>query len=258
MRRLEAAFAAIAVVAGAAAAGLAYERRHQPLAQPVPKTAVVLSAVPTPPPAGPDSPTPGPAALPPSVFISHVPYTPQAPTGNWDSRHQEYCEAAALLMAGRYYAGARYPGDRIPPGEADPAMGQIVAVERQAYPGVLDLSPDEVAAIGGRIYGLRPTLQDAALDSVKRALANGTPVVIPVMTHGGPGGTKIAPYYGAADVYHVILITGYDGAKVITNDAGFMQGQNYAYDWAVLDSAMNAMRAKKGWAKQMLTFMPAA
>ena len=40
---------------------------------------------------------------------------------------------------------------------------------------------------------------------IKRYLASGWPVVIPVMTHGAPGGQKLDPHYGSVSVYHVIV-----------------------------------------------------
>ncbi|HEX6547108.1 MAG TPA: C39 family peptidase [Candidatus Dormibacteraeota bacterium] len=258
--RIEAAFAGIAVLAGLSSAGLAvYSARHAPAAaQPVPSTAVVVSAPPTPTetPSAAPTPTPTPTPLPPSVFIQHVPFTVQAPFANWDRAHEEYCEAAAMLMVGRYYQGQKYPNDRIPPADADAAMGQIVQWERATWPGVLDLSLDKVGQVGQHFYNLQPVVADATLDNVQHALADGQPVIIPVMTHGLPGGQAISPYYSAGNVYHVIVLTGYDGTKMYTNDAGISQGQNYPYQWSALDTAIGAQVGKYNPGKQMLTFKP--
>jgi len=252
------AFALIAVISGGTSAALAvYHTRHSvPLVQPIPKVAHVISAPPT------ATPTPEPSAsaptvpapIPDSVFIKGVPYTVQAPTGNWDAAHEEYCEAAAVLMVGRFYRGDKYPSDRIPPADADAAMAQIVQYERQTWPGVLDLSLDKVGQDGKQFYNLQPTLSPATLDNIKQALANGNPVIIPVMTHGGPGGTKISPYYSAGNVYHVIVLIGYDTKQLYTNDAGIAQGQNYPYTWDVLSVAMQAQQQRMGQGSVMLTY----
>jgi hypothetical protein len=257
-----AAFAVIAVVAGIGSAGLViYHGRHAvAAAQPAPSASTVITTAPTatPTPDPSPTPTPAPTPLPDSVFI-HVPYTVQAPTGTWDAAHEEYCEAAALLMVGRYFRGDKYPNDRIPPAEADAAMAQIVQYERATWPGVLDLSLDKVGQTGTQFYSLQPTIAPATLESVKKALAEGRPVIIPVMTHGAPGGNKIAPYYSAGNVYHVIVLTGYDAQKVYSNDAGISQGQNYPYSWDILAAAMQAQQAKMGQGSVMLTFAkPAA
>jgi uncharacterized protein YvpB len=139
-------------------------------------------------------------------------------------------------------------------------MAQIVQVERQTYPGVLDLSLDKVAAIGKNVYNLDGQIQPATLDNVKAALASGKPVLIPVNTHGAPGGQKIAPYYGSPGVYHVIVVIGYDGNTVYANDAGFSQGQRYQYQWSTLESAMDAQASlpkPQSQGRVMLTFTPA-
>ncbi|HSR22786.1 MAG TPA: C39 family peptidase [Candidatus Eisenbacteria bacterium] len=219
-----------------------------------PRTAVVLTA-PTAIAGGAPTAPPTPTPLPPSVFIK-VPYTSQFPfSGQWGAGnpHLEYCEAAALLMMADYYRGdAR---DRIPPNEADTAMGQIVQTERSTFPGVLDLPLTSIGAVGARLFGLRPTVAAVDLDQIEHQLATGRPVIIPVMTHGA-NDAKIAPFYGAGNVYHVILITGYDTAKGVlyTNDAGFVEGQNYAYRWETLSSAIDAANQKYGQGRVMLVF----
>jgi hypothetical protein len=206
-----------------------------------------VAAAPTPSPA----PTPAATPLPPSVFI-RVPYTPQAPNGNWDATHQQYCEAAATLMVGRYFRGERQ--QVMAPAEAERAMGQIVAYERDTFPGVIDLKLEQMALVGTYFYDLKPSIRPATLEAVRQSLAAGLPVIIPVMTHGAPGAQKIAPGFGARDVYHVILLVGYDQSKVYANDAGFVSGQNWGYTWDVLQAAMEAQTARMGQGRVMLTF----
>ena len=178
-----------------------------------------------------------PSPLPPSVFI-HVPYTVQAPLGNWDTAHEDYCEAAAALMYGAFLRGDHR--DVIPAQEADQRMGQIVAWERQSWPGVLNLPLTDVGQVGAHFYNATPLFDDATLPNIKRVLAQGHPVIIPLMTHGAPGGQKINQYYGTLNVYHVLLITGYGPGYLVTNDAGIGLGQNWRYTWNVLQSAIQA------------------
>jgi hypothetical protein len=184
------------------------------------------------------------------------PFTVQAPFANWDAAHENYCEAAALLMVRNYY---RKDGRaEIPKAEADRDMGAIVAVERRTFPGVLDLPLADMAQVGG---ALDPPLQGevvkADVDEMKRALAAGWPVIIPVMTHGGPGGQKIKPYYGSTNVYHVILVIGYDDSgQLITNDAGIKEGENLTYSWDMLSTAMDAQAQRLSQGRVMLVFRP--
>ncbi|HZU15209.1 MAG TPA: C39 family peptidase [Candidatus Dormibacteraeota bacterium] len=260
-RPLLAVLAAVLLVAVVGVAGLGYRywRHQQELRpRPAPRTAVVISA-PASPAAPASTPTPSPTPLPSSVFIK-VPYTSQSPYDQWGANdpHQEYCEAAALLMVGDYFRGDRRGA--IPPAEANADMAAIVNVERQMFPGVLDLPVADVAQVGQRMFGLRPSVLPLDLTAVERNLAEGRPVIIPVMTHGLAGGAPIAPYYGHANVYHVIVVTGYDSARglLYTNDAGFMQGQNYAYPWSVLATANAAQTRHLAQGPVMLVFSPGA
>ena len=228
---------------------------------PEPKAAVTIEApAPDPSPSLDPSPIPTPTPSPPpvSAFIKTVPYTVQAPFGVWDSAHEEYCEAAAVLMVGLYMGGDRR--SRIPPAEADKSMATIVAWERGTWPGVKDLTLDKVGQDGVHFYGLQPNLEPATFANVQMEIAAGRPVIIPVMTHGAPGGQKIAPNYGSVNVYHVLVIVGYDATKqtVTTNDAGISQGQNYVYRWSILESAMDAQTPKMGQGRILLSFAPAA
>lgn len=224
--------------------------------RPAPSTAVVVSgpvkasATPALSPTLTAAPTP----LPASVFVK-VPYTSQSPYAQWGAGdpHQEYCEAAALLMVSQYFKGDRR--DHIPPAEADAGMGQIVSVERKDFPGVLDLPLSDMASVGNQLWGLTPSVAPVGPTEIERSLANGRPVVVPVMTHGA-NGERIAPFYGAVNVYHVIVLTGYDASKGLfyANDAGFMQGQNYAYTWATLSTAIDAQAQRYPQGRVMLAF----
>ncbi len=203
---------------------------------PAPHASVTFSGPPSPVPSPSVAVTPSP--LPPSVFIK-VPYTPQAPFNNWDTAHEDYCEAAAALMYGAFLSGDQR--SVIPPAEADQRMGVIVQWERATWPGVLNLPLSDVAQVGAHFYGATPVLDsNATLTEIETILAAGHPVIIPLMTHGAPGGQKINPNYGRVNVYHVLLITGYGPGYLVTNDAGIVQGQNWRYTWTVLKSAMDA------------------
>lgn len=211
----------------------------------------------TPTPLATPTPPPTPTPLPSSVLL-RVPYTVQAPFANWDKAHEEYCEAATLLMARNYY---RKDGRaNIPPAEADREMGAIVDQERKTFPGVLDLPLADMAQVGG---ALDPPLQGQVVkadpDEMKHALAAGWPVILPAMTHGGPGGQKIKPYYGTSNVYHVILVIGYDeSGQLITNDPGIKEGQNLTYSWDMLSTAMDAQAQRYPQGRVMLIVRPRA
>jgi hypothetical protein len=249
------------LIALVAVAGLGYSGyrlwRHflANAATPPPKTAVVITAPSDTPTAAPLSATPTAVpTLPPSVFIK-IPYTSQFPHNDIGANlpNQNYCEAAALEMVSQYFKGDNR--SVIPADEAEAAMASIAGVERKDFPGVMDLPLTSVAAVGTQLFGLHATVSPVDLGQIESNLAAGRPVIVPVMTHF-PNGTPIAPNYGSVSVYHVVLITGYDIGKsmLITNDAGFTQGQNHTYTWSWLSAAIDAQTLKYPQGRVMLVF----
>ncbi|MDQ6899102.1 MAG: C39 family peptidase [Candidatus Dormibacteraeota bacterium] len=264
------ALASLVCWAGAASVGYHQYQRLQAEKSPAPPQtqAVVngpLSAAPTAtaPPTGAPSATPTPAPtptpVPVSLQIQGVPFTIQAPFQKWDAAHEEYCEAATVLMVGQYFEGDHR--SLIPPAEADSTMAKFVAWERASYRS-LDLRLDQIAQVGAQFYKVQGSVVPLDLDQLKQHLAAGRPVIIPVMTWGGPGGTKIYPTYGGKSVYHVIVVIGYDSAQdlLYTNDPGLKEGRGLAYKWAVLSSAIDAQTSSPATTvrqgRVMLVFQP--
>jgi hypothetical protein len=238
-----------ALVAWVAAAGVGFrvvQNLRAGTSSGPPKTAVVVQA-PTPSasasaaPAATAAPTATP--IPPSLSIQGVPFTIQAPFQNWDKAHEEYCEAAAVYMVGQYWANDHR--QRVPPAEADASMGRMVAWERASFPAEINLSLSEMAQVGQHFYPAAHLVgQIVPLDLavIQQNLAQGRPVIIPVMTHGGPGGSAIYRTYSAGNVYHVLVLIGYDAARgiVYTNDAGLREGLGLPYPWSTLQTAVAA------------------
>jgi Peptidase_C39 like family len=231
-------FLLISILAsGGAGATVYYDWQHRDIRRPPPTQVEVKR--PRSSPSVSVSPTASPSAtpLPASLRLQTVPFTVQAPFQVWDAAHEEYCEAAAVYMVGQWFARDTRPD--IPPAEADAAMGRYVAWERGSFPGTLNLSLAQMGQVGAHFYGLHSQVVPADLHVAEQNLAAGSPVILPVMTHGGPGGTKIYGTYGYQNVYHVLVITGYDNARqiVYTNDAGLREGRDLAYQWTVLAAA---------------------
>ena len=252
--------ALIGVLAACAAAlaVLVYRVQFAPQAAAPPPTASVVIVAPSGSSPSPSvtaaSPTPTP--LPASVLI-RVPYTPQAPHDDW-ATHEDNCEAAALVM---YAAYLHHDGRaQIPPNEADRLMTPVLQYERRwlANPHP-DLTLEEIGEVANHFYAFQYQVAPATYPAIRHELAAGHPVIIPVMTHGAPGGAKLTPYYGAVSVYHVVLLIGYTSSgQLIANDAGFMQGQYWRYSWPTLLSAIGAQEAKMNQGQVMLTLTPSA
>ena len=177
------------------------------------------------------SPSPQPAGA-----ILDVPYTVQAPNGNWKV-HEESCEEAALLMY-RDFLLADKRSD-IPAAEADPALRAMKTWQVQNWGSEVDLTLDRTGQLAQAYWGYHYQVFPATIDSIKQAVAAGHPVVVPVMTHSLQN-----PHYGPKTVYHEVLVKGYNAGGVIANDAGVQEGKNWFYSWNVLFGAIDAQTPK--------------
>lgn len=186
------------------------------------------------------------AAPPASTNIS-VPYAAQAPFGNW-AVHEESCEEAALLMYHEFLAKTAYVGNRIPDATADPIYRAMKSWQVSHYGKEPDLTMEALGKFANEYYGYKFMTTDATEANIKRALANGSPVIVPVMTH-----SLLNNMYGPYTVYHVLLLKGYDATSVITNDAGVGNGPDHHYDWNILFSAIDAQTPKMNQGRVMLT-----
>lgn len=175
--------------------------------------------------------TPGPASA-----ILQVPYTVQAPFGNWKF-HQESCEEAAVLMYHDFLDGDLRIG--IPPAEADRDLRALKSWQVQNWGAEVDLSIDRTGQLAQQYYQYKYQVIDVTPDSIKASVAAGHPVVVPVMTHALQN-----PHYGPMTVYHEVLIKGYTDKGVVTNDGGVQEGRDWFYSWSILLSAIDAQTPK--------------
>ena len=182
--------------------------------------------------------SPSPSDPPPAAAgaILDVPYTVQAPFGNWKF-HEESCEEAALLMYRDFLLGDKRT--EIPPAEADAALRAQKAWEVQNWGAEVDLSLDRTGQLAQAYWGYHYRVMPATVDSIKQAISSGHPVIVPVMTHSLQN-----PHYGPKTVYHEVLIKGYNPGGVVANDAGVQEGRNWFYSWDVLFGAIDAQTPK--------------
>lgn len=146
-------------------------------------------------------------------------------------------------MVGYYTQGHR--GGTIPTAQAAADLGVLMDYETRTF-GVVhpDLTADQIGQVAASQRGLHYQVVPATLANVQAALRAGRLISLPLMTHGGPGGSKISPDYGNGNVYHALLLIGFDGSSIITDDSGISQGHGYKYDWSVLASANGAQNLK--------------
>ena len=179
-----------------------------------------------------------PWTMPTETVLLDVPFTSQAPYGQWSDRtYQDGCEEAALLMAARYMRGAR--GGTITPDDATRAIAQLSDYARDTYGYYLDIAAPDVVRLAEDFY--RDILAASYVSAVTRedivrALTEGHPVILPMdgralnnpnFTNGGPE-------------RHALLVVGYEPATdtFITNDPGTRNGRHYRYSTTVLMGAI--------------------
>lgn len=177
--------------------------------------------------------------LPASAMIEGVPFTSQAPFGNWaDPLEQHGCEEASLLMAHYWIQGKTFTKEK--------ALEEILAMskfEEEKYgKEMYDMSLADTLKLWREYFGYKKsfTKYDISVLDIKKELAAGHPVVLPM------DGTKLGnPYYTPpGPLYHELIVIGYDDAKqkFITNDPGTRFGEGYDYDYDVF---MNSIRDYK-------------
>lgn len=177
-----------------------------------------------------------------SVFIGpaskvdiSVPFTSQAPLGDWkDQRQQDGCEEASALMAMKWIKGESLGKD-----EALKAITGTSDFLLKKYGEYRDIAPkDMVAWIFNDYYGYKKAylVEDITADDIISELQKGRLVLTPMN-----GQIMHNPYFRQpGPPRHMIVIRGYDPKteEFITNDPGTRNGEGYRYDAKTLFEAI--------------------
>ncbi len=164
----------------------------------------------------------------PVKIVHDVPFTPQAPLGDWsDSRQQDGCEEASVLMAYRWATGQKLTRQ-----EALEEITNMSNWEETHYGGYRDTSAEDTYTrllkkfygyMGGRVE------YDITLTDVKRELAAGNILIIPF------NGQILANpnFKPPGPERHMLVAIGYDEVNqvIITNDPGTRLGEKFTYSY---------------------------
>lgn len=163
----------------------------------------------------------------------NVPFTSQAPHANWDEDHREFCEEAAVLMAGRYFSKRTIENKD----DAEAALQQLKTRELELFGYFKDTTAAETAQLLEDVYAvMTEVIRDPTIDQLKAALAAGRLVLIPAAGRqlGNPNFRRPGP------LYHMLVLKGYTkGGKFITNDPGTRKGADYVYPFERVMTAMH-------------------
>lgn len=214
-------FGALAVVAALGTGAVFYltHRSSTPIAYVTPTTVPLNPSA-----DGTATTAPSAEALPPTVLMP-VPYTTQAPFGNWEAR-QHTCEEASLVMVDHYLRGD-HSGAPIDPAIADAAINQITP-----WKPAVDLTTQQVGEVAKLHLGWSYEVFQASRLNMQRQLALGRPLIVGVRTHGL--GNANYPGYSthyeqpAWSVSHYLVVVGYRASgSFVLNDPGITRGQGY-------------------------------
>ncbi len=154
-----------------------------------------------------------------------VPFTSQAPHGNWDEPFKEACEEASVLMVLRYFQDR----DIASVEEADLDIRHLAARNAELGFPVDDTVEEMAVLLHDQDPSLRTELlRDPTEEVLKQVLSEGALVIVPAQ-----GQFLKNPYFTAPGPrYHMLVLRGYtEDGFVITNDPGTKRGEEYVYSW---------------------------
>lgn len=169
--------------------------------------------------------------IPAKVLIS-VPFTSQAPFGKWDIYHEEACEEASLIMV-EYFLQNK----KLTPAIAEKEIQNLIAYEIKTAEDYKDSTAQELATLGEKYYSIKKfqVVYDFTAEDLKKYLAKGRPIIIPAAGRL----LKNPNFKSPGPLYHNLVLTGYDGNTIITNDPGTKKGENYRYNIEIIYNAIH-------------------
>ncbi|MDA1060204.1 MAG: C39 family peptidase [bacterium] len=175
----------------------------------------------------------------PDAHSLSVPFSSQAPFGNWNMPYQEACEEAAMIMV-EYFLGEL----ELNKVTADVEILDIVDWENENGYAV-DVSAQQVVDIMNSYFSRKSRLyvgKDVTVDNIKKLIAAGYPVILPTAGQS-LGNTN---FTGNGPLYHMVVVVGYQKGKFVTHDPGTSRGREYLYSEKVLLDAIHDWSGVKG------------
>ena len=168
-----------------------------------------------------------------STLIS-VPFTSQAPLGNWAQPWQDFCEEASVVMAVHFVWGAALTSKL-----AEMEMQIIKQYQQIVFKKYKDTSAGETASILTNLFGFKNirTQIIRSGDEIKKELTTGNIVIAPTAGRmlKNPNFTPPGP------LYHMLVIRGFDDERgtFTTNDPGTRRGNGFVYPQSRLFDAIH-------------------
>jgi hypothetical protein len=162
-----------------------------------------------------------------------IPFTSQAPKGNWHQPWQDDCEEATILMVDKYYANQSLTSET-----AIAGLHHIRKLKESLHGFSLDENAEKVTSVINNFLTWEArSVVSPTLESLKLEVDAGRPIIIP--TYGKALGN---PYFrNGGPEYHTVVVSGYDDVKqeFITQEPGTRHGVDFRYKYATIMNAMH-------------------
>lgn len=165
-----------------------------------------------------------------------VPFTSQAPFGNWDLPYKESCEEASALMLDYFYRNLS-----LNPAIANQEILKLVDWQKIKFGAYEDTDAAQTAQMLREYFGYKNVRvsYDISIEDIKKELALGRPVIVPAAGQLLPN-----PFFRQpGPLYHMLVIKGYKNGKFITNDPGTRRGADFIYSYEGLYNAIHDWNA---------------
>jgi hypothetical protein len=167
--------------------------------------------------------------------IFDVPFTSQAPQGQWEDQiYQDGCEEASMIMALRWARG----NSSLTPQEAQEQIRKMSEFEMERYGFNLDVSTEDTARAAKDFFSYEDihVVKNISANDIVDQIYAGRVVVVAV------NGKKLQnPYFsGEGPENHMLVIIGYDPQEeeFITNDPGTRRGSKFRYTKNTIQEAL--------------------
>lgn len=174
-----------------------------------------------------------------------VPFSSQAPFGDWAEPWQNACEETSIAMVDSFYSGHT----TITPEHARDSITHAFNLKHITSGQSLDETAKQIVNIINPYYRWEAyVVANPRLDQMKRELAFGRPIILPAY-----GADLANPHYRSEQLdYHVLVIIGYDDItqEFITHDPGTKRGNDFRYSFDTVMNAMHDYIPGKGNTKQ--------
>lgn len=165
-----------------------------------------------------------------------VPFTPQAPYGNWHQPWQDACEEASIVMVNNYYQNNDIKTiDKI---KAKKSISEIFKIKEGKWGKSLDEASSKVVdLINNFLPWEAKAVKDPTLEDLKNEIDNNRPIIIPAYGKA----IKNPHFRNGGPEYHMLVISGYDNEKneFITQEPGTKYGLDFRYSFAIIMDAIH-------------------